>query len=597
MDDENELIQVTTRLPLNVKEKIDGLAESGGCSTAEIIRRLLDDSWKKYLDGVQYVDGEQGETIKELLGNIYTELSGMRTELHRIGVNYNQQTRLKHLENKFAEGKISVLELANIRQSIVEECKGFSPETINGIMDRFDTQIEEFANIMAYTRISHTRNGRAAIQYARGNGRGHNGHAKRNLLIGGVGMLPDDVIPFENQMAEEWERASGRNKNQVRRIVVSFSEKELNPQGEDSAYLALEMAQEFIEEAYPNRKAAIFVQNDGKGGKLHVHILVSNVDSMEYKGCTDEQTKFGYVKENFNRVAGRHITLDNGKKAKDKFTQTERALEEENEEAAENGGAAAYIWKDDLRERIQIAMENAASEDDFLEALEDEGVKARYGTSKRYGEYISYELVDVPPHMEGADRKYKARSYTLGDAYGVEALREKLREKANELLRMAEQHDNAAESKGAFSFCPGKAVVGRSGAGDGVTRPCRWMAVITHGTGRYKHSSMSPLNSQYLLGSYEQAPSSGEGKYVSPSRSASPLFTFWKISSAASSPPSCKVWNSSSVRWNVIPMRPHIFFVSLIRPPPCPAKSSPPPPNPQNRCRRPPGARHRSRPR
>ena len=446
MDDENELIQVTTRLPLNVKEKIDGLAESGGCSTAEIIRRLLDDSWKKYLDGVQYVDGEQGETIKELLGNIYTELSGMRTELHRIGVNYNQQTRLKHLENKFAEGKISVLELANIRQSIVEECKGFSPETINGIMDRFDTQIEEFANIMAYTRISHTRNGRAAIQYARGNGRGHNGHAKRNLLIGGVGMLPDDVIPFENQMAEEWERASGRNKNQVRRIVVSFSEKELNPQGEDSAYLALEMAQEFIEEAYPNRKAAIFVQNDGKGGKLHVHILVSNVDSMEYKGCTDEQTKFGYVKENFNRVAGRHITLDNGKKAKDKFTQTERALEEENEDAAENGGAAVYIWKDDLRERIRIAMENATSEDDFLEALEDEGVKARYGTSKRYGEYISYELVDIPAHMEGTDRKYRARSYTLGDAYGVEALREKLDEKAKERLRMAEQRSHATES-------------------------------------------------------------------------------------------------------------------------------------------------------
>lgn len=447
MKDENELIQVTIRLPLREKEKIDNLAKSGGCSTAEIIRRLLDDSWKKYLDGVQYVDGEQGETIKELLGNIYTELSGMRTELRRIGVNYNQQTRLKHLENKFAEGKISVLELANIRQSIVEECKGFSPETINGIMDRFDTQIEEFANIMAYTRISHTRNGRAAIQYARGNGRGHNGHAKRNLLIGGVGMLPDDVIPFENQMAEEWERASGRNKNQVRRIVVSFSEKELNPQGEDSAYLALEMAQEFIEEAYPNRKAAIFVQNDGKGGKLHVHILVSNVDSMEYKGCTDEQTKFGYVKENFNRVAGRHITLDNGKKTKDKFTQTERALEEENEDAAENGGAAAYIWKDDLRERIRIAMENATSEDDFLEALEDEGVKARYGTSRQHDKYISYELVDVPDHMEGADRKYKARSYTLGDAYGVKALREKLDEKAKERLRMAEQRSHATESK------------------------------------------------------------------------------------------------------------------------------------------------------
>ena len=81
-----------------------------------------------------------------------------------------------------------------------------------------------------------------------------------------------------------------------------------------------------------------------------------------------------------------------------------------------------YIWKDDLRERIRIAMENATSEDDFLEALEDEGVKARYGTSRQHDKYISYELVDVPDHMEGADRKYKARSYTLGDAYGVKAL-------------------------------------------------------------------------------------------------------------------------------------------------------------------------------
>lgn len=447
MKDENELIQVTIRLPLREKEKIDNLAKSGGCSTAEIIRRAVDGSLSKYCDRVQYVDVEQGEAVKELLGSVYTELSGMRTELSRIGVNYNQEVKLKNLERKYAEGKISVLELANTQQSIVEECKGFSPEVINEIMNRFDAIAEEFVNVMAYTRISHTRNGRAAIQYARGNGRGHNGHAKRNLLIGGVGMLPDEVMPFEEQMAQDWARASGKNKNQVRRIVASYSEKELDPHGEDSAYLALEIAQEFVEEAYPNRKAAIFVQNDGKGEKLHVHILVSNVDSIEHKGCTDEQTNFRYVENHFDRVAGRHITLDNGKKAKDKFTQAERALEEENEEAAENGSAAVYIWKDDLRERIRIAMENATSEDDFLEALEDEGVKARYGTSRQHDKYISYELVDVPNHMEGADRKYKARSYTLGDAYGVKALREKLDEKAKERLRMAEQRSHATESK------------------------------------------------------------------------------------------------------------------------------------------------------
>lgn len=454
MDNDNELIQVTIRLPLNVKEKIDGLAKSGGCSTAEIMRRSLDGSLSEYLGEVQYVDREQGEAIKKQLENLFSEISGMRMELNRIGINYNQEVKLQNLRMQIRAGKIGVSEASKMHQSITEECKGFSTEAINEIMDRFDRNVEEFVNVMAYTRISHTRNGRAAIQYARGNGRGHNGHARRNLLIGGVGMLPDEVIPFEEQMAEDWARASGKNKNQVRRIVVSFSEKELDPHGGDSAYLALEMVQEFVEKYYPNRKTAIFVQNDGQGGKLHVHALVSNVDSLEYKGCTDEQTYFEYVKRNFNRVAGRHIQLDYGRKAKDKFSQTERALEEENEEAAENGGAAAYIWKDDLRERIRIAMENAASEDDFLEALEDEGVTARYGTSKRYGKYISYELVDVPAHMEGADRKYKARSYTLGDAYGVEALREKLREKAKEQLRMVEQRNNTTESRAVLPDIP-----------------------------------------------------------------------------------------------------------------------------------------------
>ena len=426
MDNENELIQVTIRLPLKVKEKIDNVAKNSGCSTAEAIRRSLDGSLCKYSDEVQYVDVEQGETIRKQLNNLFTEVSDMRTELHRIGVNYNQEVKLKNQQNKFDEGRIF---------PVTEESKGFTPEAINEIINRFDTIVEELVNVMAYTRISHTRNGRAAIQYARGNGRGHNGHAKRNLLIGGVGMLPDDVVPFEEQMAEDWARASGKNKNQVRRIVASYSEKELDPHGEDSAYMALEIAQEFVEEAYPNRKAAIFVQNDGKGEKLHVHILVSNVDSIEYKGCTDEQTHYRYVENHFDRVAGRHVKLDFGKKAKEKYSQNERRIRDENEEAAEKGRAEEYSWMEDLRERIQTAMENADSENDFLEALEDEGVKARYGTSKRYGEYISYELVDVPPHMEGTNRKYKARSYTLGDAYGVEALREKLHEKYKDFFR------------------------------------------------------------------------------------------------------------------------------------------------------------------
>lgn len=448
MDNDEQLTQFTVRLPQKIKDKIDNLAKSNGCSAAELIRLSIDGGLNKYLDEVQYIDKEQGEAIKGMFGKVFTEMANIKTELNRIGVNYNQEVKLKNLERKFSQRQIDMKELIREQDFIRKECKNFSPEAINELMDRYE-QISEgvISDIMAYTRISHTKNGKAGIRYARGSGTGHNGHSKRNILIGGVGMLPDEMLPFEEQMEQEWARASDKNKNQIRRIVASFSKKELDPLDMDCAYTALEISQEFVEAAYPNRKAAIFVQNDGKGENLHVHILVSNVDSIEHKGCTDEQTKFEYVKNNFNKTAGRFITLDNGKKAKEKLSQNERRMQEENEKAADNGGAMKYIWKDDLRERIRIAMKNANSENDFLEALEDEGVTARYGTSKQYGDYISYELLDVPDHIADMDRKYKARSYTLGDAYGVEALREKLREKAGELLQTTEQHNNTVKSK------------------------------------------------------------------------------------------------------------------------------------------------------
>lgn len=114
MDDENELIQVTIRLPLRDKEQIDSLAKSGGCSTAEIIRRSVDGSLSKYLGEVQYMDREQGESIKELVDSTYTELSDIRTELHRIGVNYNQEVRLQNLRMQLRTGKISIPEASRM---------------------------------------------------------------------------------------------------------------------------------------------------------------------------------------------------------------------------------------------------------------------------------------------------------------------------------------------------------------------------------------------------------------------------------------------------------------------------------------------------
>ena len=205
MNEEERLAQFTIRLPQKTKEQIEEMAKRNGCSAAELARLSLEGGLSKYLGEVQYVDKEQGEEIKELLGNAFTEISKIKVELNRIGVNYNQEVKLKNLQNKFATGQIDVSGLMREQDYIRKECKDFSPQAIQAIMDRYELISEELKNsVMAYTRISHTRNGRAAIQYARGNGKGHNGNENRNVLIGCVGMLPDEVEAFENQMAASW---------------------------------------------------------------------------------------------------------------------------------------------------------------------------------------------------------------------------------------------------------------------------------------------------------------------------------------------------------------------------------------------------------
>lgn len=276
---------------------------------------------------------------------------------------------------------------------------------------------------MPYTHITGTRNGRQAIFYAKGgtHQKGHNDNEQRNLYVGGVGLLPDAVMPYEDQMQIYWNRASSKNKNQIRRIIGSFSENELSPDDEQSPFIAYSMARDFVEEYYPDRQCAIFIQSDGVGNKIHFHALVNNVSITDYKGCTDEQCRFRYVADNFDKVAERYIVLDyGGQDTKDKTTQHERTMRQKNEQ-----GENHYIWKDDLKGRIREVMSESADREDFFKRLTEHGVEGtpRAATQKQ-SEYILYELTDISKFSEDEKipHSLKAKSYKLGTDYGYEAL-------------------------------------------------------------------------------------------------------------------------------------------------------------------------------
>lgn len=281
---------------------------------------------------------------------------------------------------------------------------------------------------MPYTRITPSRNGREALGYAL-NGKGHDGSEKRNLLVGAVGLLPEQSMPYADQMELLWGKASSKNKTQVRRLIASFSQKELDPKDPKAAEIALQIMTDTLQEAYPGFPAVIAVQNDGKGGCLHVHAVTCNVNAETYKGFSDEQTKSWYLEKHFDAVAERYIELDKGDKAKEKVTQNERRqhaqneeIEKHNAENPEDKKPLNYIWKDDLKKRVQAAMGEAKNRDDFLKRLTARGVEGTYRTSKKQGDFILYELTDTSGFDGKIPQNLKAKSYKLGSDFGCEAL-------------------------------------------------------------------------------------------------------------------------------------------------------------------------------
>lgn len=270
---------------------------------------------------------------------------------------------------------------------------------------------------MPYSRITGTRYGADAIKYAR-DGHGHDGSDNRNRFVSTVNMFSEQVMSYEKQMEVYWNKASAKCKNQVRRVVQSFSRKELNPDNPEDILKANLIGRLMAEQAYPGHQAVVFTQTDGEGGLIHNHIIVNNINMMTTKGCTDEQTKFWYVQRYTDKIAEDYITLDRTKQsANDKTTRTERQKRKEGK----------YVWKDDLKERVSEAMKEASDRNDFLKRLKANGVKGVFRTSKKYGDFILYELVDTSNFgKEKIPTNLKSKSYKMGTDYGVEKLDEML---------------------------------------------------------------------------------------------------------------------------------------------------------------------------
>ena len=278
-----------------------------------------------------------------------------------------------------------------------------------------------------YSRITGSKNGSDAIRYAEGKGPGQNG---RNVLVTTINMIPNGK--YVEQMAPLWKKARSNHKTQVRRIIISFSKNELDPNSEEDLELANTIVKEFIRTYYPDRQAVLFFQNDGDGGCLHCHAIVNDISVTDHKGCTRTQQYYKYVRKGIDTVAAKYIELDKGGKLAARQTHTERAKAKKAAEIMEANPELqgdelrkvliqwkAYSYKADMRERIHEAALKSNNIVTFFKELKARGIEAIKKISPKYGEHFVYDFKMCPIGVKNT----KVRSYKLGYSYDPEGIK------------------------------------------------------------------------------------------------------------------------------------------------------------------------------
>lgn len=308
---------------------------------------------------------------------------------------------------------------------------------------------------MATIKMNRAKSAAAAISYALGSNRmkqetkdwlikhgcppGALKNNDRAVVRSGINISPT----YANaEMKAVRQHANGDTvKNQALRIIQSFAADDLDITKPENWQICNEIGYEFARRAfgglddeneegyYPPYQIAVYTHVDGKGHKLHNHIIVNKTNLHDGKQWTvdnldQEWRSFREINDAVCREYGLKITQERSKKIKK--TISERELEMKGQ----------YVWKSDLRARIDDALAEIKKKNISLEdALKAEGVDIR-----RRGENgISYAFVD----KEG--KKRISRGQRLGTIYerksvdeyeeGIKRQHEQAQERAREASR------------------------------------------------------------------------------------------------------------------------------------------------------------------
>lgn len=265
---------------------------------------------------------------------------------------------------------------------------------------------------MAYTTMTSTRNGSSAIRYVLTEQKRNKEMGKSRVLISnGHNVDVDNALEQMEQTRLRFGKQGGRFV-ETYRVIQSFGTNELDPDNPDAAIVANEIGMALAAELYPKQEVLVVTQNDGEGGKLHNHLIVNAVSFVDGKSLAGADTGWRKLSKQSDKVVAATLGVAEPLPgAKQRISRKEQRLRD----------AGEFVWKDELRERIEtaLAVPTVVSREGFVDEMAAMGVEVRFGGKKGNKDLKgkpSYSFVDSKGDSQ------HLRGTKLGEAYGGDAI-------------------------------------------------------------------------------------------------------------------------------------------------------------------------------
>ncbi len=245
----------------------------------------------------------------------------------------------------------------------------------------------------------------------------------RAVAVGGTNGVMPEIAPEQFKLTREAYNQT-QQRNQVQRIVQSFSADELDPTTPGNWQRANDLGVELAEKLYPDYQTAVYTHIDGQNHVLHNHIIVNKVN-LETGHKLRERP--GEAVERARQINDRLAEREHWQvitPVREHQSKTEQDLTKKGQ----------YSYMHDLRGRIDSTMADTAISDfkTFSAVLAKSGVNVSIR-----GKSVSYAFLDAN------HKQRRARGQRLGADYDKEAILSELERRNSEQEQQLNRDDQS----------------------------------------------------------------------------------------------------------------------------------------------------------